>query len=157
VVVWGAASFVAWNPIKTSAAVEGWLLYTGILAAMALLVSLRVDRHTLSLSPPGIAWKSRPRRAAARGGFPSPEGFQSLDAITSIVDPGNGLGIGFSDGSQIVIGNGQFGRSRVRAFAQQLSARTGKEVQRLSMDHRLALLPDDLRAEFVKTLNRKKL
>jgi hypothetical protein len=56
-----------------------------------------------------------------------------------------------------VIGNGQFGRSRVRAFAQQLSARTGKEVQRLSMDHRLALLPDDLRAEFVKTLNRKKL
>ncbi|MHB8614310.1 MAG: hypothetical protein ACYDAL_18110 [Candidatus Dormibacteraceae bacterium] len=85
VVVWGAASFVAWNPIGTPAAAEGWLLYTGILAAIAFLVSLRVDRHTLSLSPAGITWKSRPQRAAAGGGFPGPQGYQPLAAVTSIV------------------------------------------------------------------------
>lgn len=155
VAVWGSASFVAWNPIKTPAAVEGWLLYTGILAAIALMVSLMVDRLTLSLSPAGITWKTRPRRAAASEGFPGPQGFQPLAAVTSISDPGNGLGIGFSDGSQIVIGNGQFGRSRVRAFAHQLSVLTGKDVQQLSMDDRLALVPDDLRAEFDKTLKRR--
>jgi hypothetical protein len=155
VAVWGSVSFVAWNPIKTPAAIVGWLLYTGILAAMALLVSLMLDRLTLSLSPAGITWKTRPRRAAVSGGFPGPQGFQPLDAVTSIFDPGNGLGIGFSDGSQIVIGNGPFGRSRVRAFAQQLSLLTGKQVQQLSMDDRLARVPDDLRAEFEKTRNRK--
>src|SRR5438270_3341595 len=102
VAVWASASFIARNPMRTPAAGAGWLLYTGILAAIALVVALMVDRRTLSLSPAGITWKTKPHRAAASGGFPRPQGFQPLAAVTSIFDSGNGLGIAFSDGSQIV-------------------------------------------------------
>jgi hypothetical protein len=43
----------------------------------------------------------------------------------------------------------------VRAFARQLSVLTGKDVQQLSMDEGLALVPDDLRAELDKAFKRK--